>query len=192
MKTLMDLKFTQMIKQKYDFSCGAAALASLLTYHYGRAVSEDEVLKAMYEEGDQEKIKKVGFSLLDMKQYLASLGMAAEGYRTPLDKLSKVKIPAMALINNKGYMHFVVIKGLLGDRVLLGDPSSGTRTVDREEFEKSWNGILFVINSDMDIGRRSFNVAQEWKGHHPSADSTPIGPSLNNFTIDSSITPNYF
>src|SRR4051794_6409634 len=60
--------------QKYDFSCGSAALATLLTHHYDYPVTEEVVFKSMYENGDQAKIHKEGFSLLDMKRFLESQG----------------------------------------------------------------------------------------------------------------------
>ncbi len=135
-KTLMDLRFQRVARQQYDFSCGSAALASLLTYHYNRPIDERQVLTAMFETGDREKIKKAGFSLLDMKKYLHSIGLKAEGYRASLDKLTRVGVPAIVLINSKGYLHFVVVKGATKDRVLIGDPASGVKSLPREEFER--------------------------------------------------------
>src|SRR5690606_32244328 len=135
-KTLSERRFTQVVHQKYDYSCGSAAVATLLTYHYGNPVTEIDVLNAMYEHGDQEKIKREGFSLLDMKNYLNLIGYQAEGYKESLDKLTSVDIPAIALINRKGYLHFVVIKGVTKDKVSLGDPTLGVIMHDREDFEK--------------------------------------------------------
>src|SRR5580658_2885474 len=66
--TLKELRFRRVVKQAYDFSCGSAALATLLTYHYNYPVLEDSVLKAMFAEGDKEKIRKEGFSMLDLKK----------------------------------------------------------------------------------------------------------------------------
>src|SRR5690606_40798166 len=55
-----------------DFSCGSAATATLLTYQYGHPVTELEVFRQMYAQGDQARIRKEGFSLLDMRRYLQS------------------------------------------------------------------------------------------------------------------------
>src|SRR5262249_44628694 len=76
-----EMPFRTVVRQQYDYSCGSAALATLLRYHYGRAASESQVFKAMYAVGDQPRIQKLGFSLLDMKTYLATLGYQADGYR---------------------------------------------------------------------------------------------------------------
>jgi predicted double-glycine peptidase len=161
-KSLREARFASMIRQQYDFSCGSAALSTLLTYHYRFPVSEEVVFEAMYALGDQDKIKQEGFSLLDMKRYLDAHGYAADGYEASLDKLATAGIPAIVLINDHGYNHFVVVKGLKDRRVLLGDPSGGTRAVTREAFEAMWvNGILFVINSHRDVAL--FNQPGDWR-----------------------------
>jgi predicted double-glycine peptidase len=160
--SIREARFVAMIRQQYDFSCGSAALSTLLTYHYRFPVTEAVVFEAMYSLGDQDKIRQEGFSLLDMKRYLEARGFAADGYEASLDKLSETGIPAIVLINDHGYNHFVVIKGVRDGRVLLGDPSGGTRAVSREAFEALWvNGILFVINSHRDVA--AFNQPADWR-----------------------------
>jgi predicted double-glycine peptidase len=116
----------------------------------------------MYVHGNQPKIRREGFSLLDIKRYLQSNGFDADGFQLPLEKLQQERLPAIALIDEKGYHHFVVIKGLLGGRVLLGDPAVGTRSVPVARFDRVWkNKLLFVIHN-----RRSwatFNSADDWR-----------------------------
>src|SRR5690606_20299588 len=73
-QSIQELKFAEVIRQQFDFSCGSAALATLLTYHYEDPTDEMQAFIAMYEQGDQERIRQAGFSLLDMKNYLAAVG----------------------------------------------------------------------------------------------------------------------
>jgi uncharacterized protein len=154
-------RFRAMVHQQYDFSCGSAALSTLLTYHYGFKVTEENVFVAMYEKGDQPKIRREGFSLFDMKRYLESQGFQADGFEAPLDKLESAGIPAIVLINENGYNHFVVLKGVRDGRVLIGDPSGGTRAMAQAAFERLWtNGILFVISNRQELAK--FNLASEW------------------------------
>lgn len=102
----------------------------------------------MYLRGNQPKIRKEGFSLLDMQGYLARLGYRADGFQQPLDKLAQAGLPAIVLVTEKGYQHFVVVKGLSAGRVLIGDPAAGTRAMTRERFEAIWpSKLLFVIHS---------------------------------------------
>ena len=64
--SFQDSKFHRVIRQAHDFSCGSAAIATLLTYHYGRTTTEREVLDEMMLFGDTEQIIAQGFSMGDM------------------------------------------------------------------------------------------------------------------------------
>jgi len=162
------------VLQKYDFSCGSAAVATLLTHHYGYPVTEQAVLEQMYANGDQQKIQREGFSLLDMKNFLAAHGFQADGFQQPLDKLNEARVPAIVLVSENGYNHFVVIKGVQADRVLIGDPAQGTRAMRRESFAKIWkNSLLFVIHNRMEMAR--FNLVADWR----VAPRAPLGDGVN-------------
>jgi predicted double-glycine peptidase len=162
-RSIQERKFDRVVRQQFDFSCGSAALATLLTYHYDEETSEQEPFRWMYERGDQEKISRVGFSLLDMKRFLESEGYEADGYKSTLDTLGDARVPAIALISIRGYRHFVVVKGVRDNDVLLGDPALGLRKMTRQEFEAAWdNGILFIIRNKAEVGGRTFNTVAEW------------------------------
>jgi predicted double-glycine peptidase len=175
--TLRDIKFRKTTRQQYDFSCGSAALATLLTHHYGTPVTEKEVFEKMFLLGDQAKIRQQGFSLLDMKRYLATRGFTGDGFQQPLDKLLSAKLPAIVLVSDRGYNHFVVIKGSEDGRILLGDPATGARTVTRERFMEIWaNKLLFVIHRyPAAIGKVAFNGADDWR----TVPRAPLGEGIN-------------
>ncbi|MGH7015299.1 MAG: C39 family peptidase [Stellaceae bacterium] len=160
--TLQELKFRTVIRQKYDFSCGSAALATLLSYHYHMPTKETDVFADMWEHGDKEKIKKLGFSMLDMQQYLKRRGILSNGFRSTIDRLVKADVPGLVLVNRNGYLHFVIVEGIRGDRVLLADPASGTRAMADADFVKHWNGIFFVILDHVKEARATFNRQADW------------------------------
>jgi len=163
MTTFLELRFKTVYKQQYDFSCGSAALASLLTFHYDDPVTEQSVFVDMYQKGDQKKIQKLGFSLLDIKLYLERRGYRADGFKINLDQLVTANAPAMTIINKNGYMHFVIIKGLDERDVLVGDPAVGVKAIPRDEFEDMWqNRILFLIYGKQDMGASHFQDKKEW------------------------------
>ena len=160
--SLTEARTRATVRQQFDFSCGSAAISTLLTYHYGHAVSEQQVFEGMFQDGDRQKIQLEGFSLLDMKRFLEAGGYEADGFEAPLDNLVSAGIPAIVLINENGYNHFVVVKGLRGGRVLFGDPAAGTRSLPRAAFESKWvNQILFVISNKQDLAR--FNSPDDWQ-----------------------------
>jgi predicted double-glycine peptidase len=81
--SLKEARFRSTVRQQFVTSCGSAAVATLLTYHYNTPVTEQQVFNAMYA-GRPAKIQREGFSLLDMKRYLAQQGFLADGYmRSP-------------------------------------------------------------------------------------------------------------
>ncbi len=164
-RSLQEQKFSEVVRQKYDFSCGSAALATLLKFHYDHDTDEQAAFGAMYAAGDKEKIAAAGFSLLDMKRYLESIGYQADGYQASLDTLAEAGVPAIALINHRGYRHFVVIKGIQNGEVLIGDPALGLKFQSRIDFESVWdNGVLFIIKNKPVIGQKHFNEERVWRG----------------------------
>jgi len=177
-------RFATTVHQRFDFSCGSAALATLLRYHYDLPADEQAVFEAMLRTGDAERIRREGFSLLDMKRFLASHGFQADGFMQPLDRLQQAGLPAIALINDNGYRHFVVIKGLRDHRVLLGDPSRGLRVMTRGAFEAAWvNQLLFVIHSHRAAAR--FNAEADWRGAPPA----PLAVGLVNDGVATLVRP---
>ena len=145
-QSLKERRFATTVRQRHDFSCGSAALATLLTHHYGRAVGEAEVFDEMFARGDAAAIRRDGFSLLDMKRYLEAHAIASDGFEASVESLAEAKVPAIALIDERGYHHFVVVKGLRGQRVLIGDPAGGTRSLSLDRFEAMRvNAIVFVV-----------------------------------------------
>ena len=159
-----DIPFRTVVRQQFDYSCGSAAIATLLHYHYGVAVPEGEVFQAMYARGDQARIREVGFSMLDMRNFLETRGFTADGLRLSLDRLAALNVPAIALITHDNYRHFVVVKGVRGDQVLVGDPTFGLQTLTRAEFEAVWNGVVLAIrHAPEGAPAPVFNAAEEWR-----------------------------
>lgn len=159
--SLIGRRFETVVRQQYDFSCGSAALATLLSFHYDDPRSEQQVFLGMWEGGDRALIRKQGFSLLDMKRYLAARGLPADGYKITVEQVARAGVPGIALIDFNGYKHFVVVKGIDDGTVLIGDPSLGLRRESVRTFQRQWNGVFFVINTRADTGKRHFNQASD-------------------------------
>jgi hypothetical protein len=68
----------------------------------------------------------------------------------------------IALLDLNGYKHFVVIKGLRGDRVLTGDPTLGLTEYSAHDFAKHWNGIVLAVVENTDDHVPSYNLAGDW------------------------------
>lgn len=177
--TLKEVKYRNTIHQRYDFSCGSAAVATLLTYQYNYPINEQAVFEQMYAHGDRGKINKEGFSLLDIKLYLESIGFQADGFHASLAQLQQANLPAIVLIEDRGYHHFVVVKGVRYGRVLLGDPARGTRAIPLSRFDQLWkNGLVFVIHNRRELAH--FNTDSDWR----SAPIAPLGVGVDRRGLD--------
>lgn len=172
--SLDQTRFAGVIRQQYDFSCGSAALATLLRYSYDYDVGEAKAFRGMWAEGDREQIRRVGFSLLDMKRWLASRGLQADGFQVTLDQVAETRVPGIALISVNNYRHFVVVKGIRGDEVLVGDPSLGLTVMTRAQFSQAWNGIYFVLTGEQERGRKQFTGDRFWASYNRA----PVGANL--------------
>ena len=139
------MKFQNIVRQQADFSCGAAVMATIFNHAYGHKTTERQVLVNMLKIADPDIVRKKGFSLLDMKNYAKSVGMAAEGYRADYATLAQLNIPIIVLIDVRGYKHFVIVRKIFGDQVAIGDPALGNRVMSKSEFATAWNGIAFVV-----------------------------------------------
>jgi uncharacterized protein len=178
MQSFQEQKYQATVAQQHDFSCGSAALATLLTYNYNIPVTEAAVFKDMIVHGNKKIISESGFSLLDIKNYLTRRGLESNGYRAPLSKLVEVRLPAIVLLNVRGYLHFVVLEGVKDGRVLLADPANGMRSEPVGVFKSQWSGIFFLILSHIDRGQQSFDSDQKWA-------SAPAPPwALTRYALD--------
>lgn len=138
-------RFANLVEQKTDFSCGAAALATVLNAAYGWNLQEEEIIKGMLEQADAQVVRTQGFSMLDMKRYAESLGLRARGYRIDANKLESLKVPSIVLLDVRGYKHFVVLQRTHKGSVYIGDPVLGHKKMSIEEFSQGWNGIVFAL-----------------------------------------------
>jgi uncharacterized protein len=141
-RSLLEMRQEHVVVQKWDLSCGAAALATVLNYQHGDPVSEREIAKNLI--GREEYLAnpmvirvRHGFSLLDLKRYVDARGYEGIGYGNltfeDLIDLAPVMVPV-----DFRYPHFVVFRGVRGNRVLLADPAFGNRTMLVPKFQNAW------------------------------------------------------
>jgi predicted double-glycine peptidase len=146
-RSLAERRNEQVVRQQWDLSCGAAAIATLLSYQLGHPVSEHDVALAMLRRASPLLVRaRLGFSLLDLKIYAATQGFGAAGFGQMTLADLDAMAPAIVPIRRYGFRHYVVYRGRRDDRVLIADPSFGNRTLPVETFEAAWaNTIGFIV-----------------------------------------------
>jgi predicted double-glycine peptidase len=149
-KSMMEIRSTQVVRQRWDYSCGSAALSTVLTHHLGDPTPESAVVVSILRRTDPVRVRsRGGFSLLDLKHYLGRRGYDSTGYvDLELHELEEFAVPPIVPVSLKGYDHFVVFRGRHGDRVVLADPAFGNMTMSVVRFLELWpSRIAFVVTS---------------------------------------------
>lgn len=151
-ETMQEVRYRNLVRQHTDYSCGAAALATILRYAYHLDADERTVIEGMMGVADPGVVAQRGFSLLDIKRYVESLGMRGRGYRVDESRLRTLRVPGLVLMDVRGFRHFVVLKQVDGDMVELADPILGNRSIAFSEFVQQWpsRAVFVVIGSDFD------------------------------------------
>ena len=147
-RSLLEIRQEGVIIQKWETSCAAAALATVLTYSRDDPISEKLVAQAMLRSTDPIKVKvRGGFSLLDMKRFVETRGFKGAAYKgLSIEGLLTLDSPIVP-IDFHGNPHFVVVRGLnTGGEVHLADPAFGNHAMSTQAFQAIWReGIGFVV-----------------------------------------------
>lgn len=170
-RSMKDLRDQTVVRQSFDFSCGAAALATILRHGFGEAVTERQILVQLFDRLSEEErrvTRSIGFSLLDLKRVAEARGYAAQGFRLEPQQLGMLGGPVIVFIEPRGYKHFAVLRGVRGDRVYLADPSRGNIRMPVHAFLEGWlqddrKGIIFVVEPKTGLphGRTHLALPQE-------------------------------
>ena len=150
-KTLLEFKREHAVLQRYDFSCGAAALATVMQHYFKLRVTEESIVSyIIHLRGPEQAVlrykQKKGFSLLDLKVAAMSADFRCFAYSgMNLADLVELNAPAIVPVRTREYDHFVVFRGLRGDRVYLADPVAGNVTMKASNFVAVWHGGIGMV-----------------------------------------------
>ena len=130
-KALRDFR---VVKQEFDYSCGAASVATLLNGFYGLDVTEADILRSIE--------KDAAASFENLAKAVIPYGFKSGGLVVSFDDLKKLSIPVIAYLNYKGQDHFTVLRGVSKQgNVAIGDPSWGNRRFRPHQFKKLWETV---------------------------------------------------
>ncbi len=173
-KSFLEIREQNLVRQGWDISCGAAALSTVLTYDLGTPYSEATIAVSILSNTDPNKVReRGGFSLLDLKRFADAVGYSAKGYGgLSLDDLAESTVPVILAVRIRDFDHFVVYRGRFAGRVLIGDPAFGNITLSEERFARIWpSGTgFFVHRTDSDV----------WSGESLAPEEMDLSiPDLN-------------
>ena len=147
-QTWKELHEQHITMQQFDYSCGSAALATLLNSYFHDHVSEQEVLESIVgklNDAEKSRRKKDGLTLLDLKEFAEKRGYQAVGVKLQASVLPKLQGPILVYLETKEYRHFAILRGIREDRVFLADSVRGNIRMSLDAFMKQWPGIALVL-----------------------------------------------
>lgn len=125
------------IRQQDGSDCGAACIATIARW-YGSKIPLSLIRESAGTDTD-------GTSILGMVKAAKEIGFDARAVKGDEKALeSNISLPAIALVENEGETHFVVIHEK-GEDILVADPASGIRKYELCEFCEKWLGVLMLM-----------------------------------------------
>jgi predicted double-glycine peptidase len=144
----VEIRSSGVVRQTNSASCGAAAVATLLSAIFGRPTGEGEILSLVAGHMAEWGVPaEGGIPALSLVFALAACGISAVGYKLDspslCDYFRRGGLPVIAHVL-KPERHFVVLVGLAGDAYVVADPGWGWVRDETFVRFRAFSGIVLV------------------------------------------------
>ncbi len=181
-----EIKNRNIVMQQRDYSCGAAALATLLRYYWGYDVNEPMVLgvvENMLSSAQLRDREREGLTMADVSDAAKEMGFLASVGEVSFADLTGSKVPLIVVVDIGGTNHFVVYRGVAAGCVFLADPLRGNLRISASHFQQTWqqNAVLVVApegkteSSRSQLGIRHDEVVRGYLNRQPVRRATTAG-----------------
>jgi ATP-binding cassette, subfamily B, bacterial len=144
MLQVVQRKRVPVLLQLSAVECGAACLAMILSY-YGRKTRVSEVR-------DRVGVGRDGLSALDIVKAARGFGLRVRAISLQDNDFRFVTLPAIV---HWEFNHYLIVEHWQPKYVDLVDPALGRRCVTGEEFDKSFTGVVLMLEPGVQFDRTS-------------------------------------
>jgi ATP-binding cassette subfamily B protein RaxB len=123
-----------VILQSENAECGLACLAMVASFH-GFSIDLTSLRKT-------HPIPQQGMNLSQLADVAGRMDLTSRALRVEMEDLSQLSLPCIAHWNIN---HFVVVKSVHTEYVIIHDPAHGKRKISRPQFAKQFTGIVLEI-----------------------------------------------
>lgn len=134
---------TPFLLQMEASECGAAALGIVLGY-YGCYIPLEELRVRC-------GVSRDGSKAINMVKAARMYGLTAYGAQGETEALFNLKAPYIAFWR---FNHFVVVEDIQNHGVYINDPAKGRMLVSHSEFDKSFTGVVIVLEPGPEFVRQ--------------------------------------
>lgn len=141
--------YKTVVRQTLDFTCGAAAVATVLTFYWDRPTTELEVLEVIrkrYTKKEWDQREERGVSFEDLIFVAKQLGYDGMGAKVGVDQLAQAAAPLIVHLDKGKFQHFTVLRRVAQDRFYFSDSVLGETSMAREDFEAQYTGNALAIS----------------------------------------------
>lgn len=138
--------------QQSASDCGAACLVMVGRY-WGKQFSLNRLRELA-------RVNRSGSLLKGLITAAETIGFVTRPVKASLDQLAKQQLPAIA--HWKGN-HYIVVYEIKGDRVIVGDPALGQRTLKAREFQAGWTDYALLLQPTVLLTEAQEAKTQFWQ-----------------------------
>ena len=143
----------KFIKQKDSSDCGAACLVTVANL-FGIDFPISRIREIA---GTNQK----GTSAFGLIKAAENLQLKAKGVKAKLNDLDqKIKTPLIAHVIKNNINHYIVIYKIYNNKLLVFDPQSGLKLINKNDFNEIWSNILLLFNPKDSIVINNYNIGK--------------------------------
>lgn len=134
----------KFVRQQGIKDCGVTCLYNIIRYYKGN-ISIDKLRNLT-------KTDENGTSIYNIVEASNKLGLKSNAYMCKYNSLKKIPWPFIAHIKlDEKYDHFIIIKNIKKDKIIVEDPIREKVIYDKNMFLKEWTNVVITFEKTNDL-----------------------------------------